>query len=206
MPAKREMVESQPVLTTSTLPFGPDGSATAQSQTGLLKQIIREAKAGSYESALQLSARAIADDPLVANARGVCLMRMKQYDDAVALFRWLVLNPGQTWVRSDRPTYFLTNFATALLLVGNVDGCLHVLRQIRNETPRARQIREAIARHEATLTFWEKLEWWINRTVTPSKTVSFDFAPGEFGPLEQYADSMLPGAENDAVSSNATDV
>jgi hypothetical protein len=153
-----------------------------------MHRVLDEVAFGRYENALKIVSPATATDPVLANARGVCLMRMGMYDDSVALYRWLVLNPGQSLVRRDRPAYFKTNFATALLVAGNVDGCLHVLHQIHEDSPRIRQLREAISQWEAALTYWQKLDWWINRCVPSNRPVTIHFEPGEFGPVEQIVD------------------
>jgi hypothetical protein len=148
----------------------------------LLKSISDAAAAGQYDRAVSLSSLHSADDPVIANARGVCLMRDGRLAEALDLFRWLVMNPGCTWIRTDRPNYFLTNYATILLLTGHWEDCLAVLREVKTDSAVVKRLRAVFQAWEATLTFGQKLHWWVHRAVPPDHPIEIDFTPGEFGP------------------------
>lgn len=99
-------------------------------------------------------------DPLLKNARGVCLLRLGQPDLAVRVFRQLCLTSGGFILRDDAPPAFKTNYATALLLGGHPLGCLEVLNEIEDDSnPAARQLRAALAEWEAGLSLWRRLMW-----------------------------------------------
>jgi hypothetical protein len=194
MPFQRESTASE--IQNTALCRAPASlpSATSESTLSIMRRVIESVAAGRLDAALDITNAITEPDPVVANAKGVCLMRLGKPAAAVVVYRCLVLNPGQTFLRADRPTYFKANYATALLLAGNVDGCLHILHQIRDESPEVRQLRATIHQWETTLSFWQKLDWWINHTVPPDHPISMSFVPGEFGPYEQQV-RLLPKAD-----------
>jgi hypothetical protein len=148
----------------------------------LLAEVLKEADKKHYDRAISLSRKHGCQDPDIINARGVCLMRTDKYDEAIVLFRGLVLEPGCTWMRRDRPVHYKTNFATALLLGGHPNGCLEVLCDLAGDaSPSANVLRSAIKRWESSLPFWAWLDWKINRTEPKNRPVQIDFEPGDFG-------------------------
>ena len=122
------------------------------------------------------------EDLDIVNARGVCLMRSGKYNEAVALFRNLVLQPGCIWMRKDRPAHYKCNFAAALLLGGHPGGCLEILQELRGqEPPEAALLRSAIKKWESTLPFWAWVNWKTGRIEPDNCPVPIDFEPGDFG-------------------------
>lgn len=147
----------------------------------LLNQIIREGLKGHYEQAVTLSRKSGASDLDVINARGVCLMRLGKYREAVVLFRNLVLQPGCVGMRYDRPAHYKTNYATALLLGGHVGGCLDVICELGDQAPqRTALLRNAIQRWVATLPFWTWCNWKVYGVEPLTYPVTLDFDAGEF--------------------------
>jgi hypothetical protein len=147
-----------------------------------MQRVLRLAAAGSYQKALGvLSAHGGRDDQL-RNARGVCLLRLGKVEEAIRLYRELVLKPGCMWARPELPVHYKTNYATALLLGGHPAGGLDVLAEIKDEQdPRVRQLRAAIKKWESELSFWQKLNWKIGSISPTNRPVKLDFEPGEFG-------------------------
>ncbi|HEY1376983.1 MAG TPA: hypothetical protein VGF55_09320, partial [Gemmataceae bacterium] len=97
---------------------------------------------GQPRKGLDLLARCGLGSPWAANATGVCLLRLGDARRAIGLFRGLVLGPGGLVLRRDVPTAFKTNFATALLMDGNVPGCTGVLAEVREDDhPAVRKLR-----------------------------------------------------------------
>jgi hypothetical protein len=116
--------------------------------------------------------------PAMKNARGVCLMRMQQPALAVRTFRSVVLDHNGLSLRADVPTVYKTNFATALLLEGNVSGCQSVLDEIRDEDdPGVQKLRAVIRKWVAELSFLQKLAWKAGSQ--PVRAASIDFLPGD---------------------------
>ncbi len=133
---------------------------------------------GQPRKALDLLARSRAGSPWAVNATGVCLLRLGDVRGAIELFRGLVLAPGGLVLRRDVPTAFKTNFATALLLDGNVAGCISVLAEVREEGhPAVRRLRAALRGWQAGMSFWEKVRWHLGSP--PDRAVELGFDPGE---------------------------
>lgn len=150
-------------------------------QNPTFERAIVQIQARHYEKAVDLL-RSAGGAPEVRNAMGVCLLRLGRHEHAINTLRELVLAPGCTWMRSDRPAQYKVNFATALLLGGHPAGCVEVLGEIHNEAlPAVKQLREAINRWQKTLTFWQRLNWKLGQVEPPNPVVSVDFEPGVFG-------------------------
>lgn len=112
------------------------------------------------------------------NARGVCLMRMGKHQEALDLYRGLVLQSGTIWMRPESPTACKVNFATALLLAGHPAGCDGVLAEInREDHPAVIRLRLALKQWKSELSVWQRLLLAIGQE--PSHPATLPFAPGE---------------------------
>jgi hypothetical protein len=157
------------------------GNKPAEQHADVLYRAIDLAAEGRCDKALSLLNRAKGRDDQIVNAIGVCLLRQGRFEEAVPLFRRLVLAPGCTWMRS-APTAYKTNYATALLLSQRPAGCLEILGELHCEKdPTVQRLRAAIKRWESQLTFWQRLNWWLGRIEPSNRTVPLDFPPGDFG-------------------------
>ena len=97
---------------------------------------------------------------------------------AVELFQRLLLESDSLVLRSDCPVPFVTNYATALLLEGNVRGASVVLHELRREAhPAARRLRDAVASWRGRLSWWARLQYSLYGVV--SVPITLDFPPGE---------------------------
>lgn len=155
----------------------------APSSTGdaTMQRIVRFVEASNYEKALDLLNSA-ARSPEARNARGVCLLRLGRYQDAMRLYRDLVMAPGGTWLRGDVPLHQKFNYAVSLLLGGHPAGCLEVLADINErEHPMNLTIRAAIRKWEASLPFFARLNWKFGKIEPANHPVRVDFLPGDFG-------------------------
>jgi hypothetical protein len=132
---------------------------------------------GHADKALSLAARAGVTSPWVTNALGVCHLRLGNAKAAVEVFRGLLLT-GSLILREDVPTVFKTNYATALLAADNLAGCLRVLEELREEdNPAVQRLRAAIQRWQTSLSFWQKLNWYLGGQ--PARPLPLDFPLGE---------------------------
>ena len=150
----------------------PGPSSQPSNDSPVLGQVERLLEAGDAESALALFPPSGADDPLLENARGVCLMRLGRFAAAVDLYRALLVEDDTVFLNLDRPTHFITNYATALLLEQNVAGCLSTLEELKQEeNPMVRVLRGAIRQWRRELGWWGRLllalsgvviggKWW----------------------------------------------
>jgi len=142
---------------------------------GKAEQLLAEEQAGG---ALDLIARAKVNSPWATNALAVCQLRLGNEKVAVDLFRGLVLASGGILLRRDVPVAFKTNYATALLSAQNINGCLSVLSEIKQEEhPAVARLRAAIRRWKEGLSFWQKINWYMGGQ--PAHPVVLDFPRGD---------------------------
>jgi len=131
---------------------------------------------GRPEAALELTGRPGVSSPWLANAAAVCQLRLGKARAAVDVLRELVLKGG-LFLREDAPTVFKVNFAAALIADDNLTGGLRVLDELRQEEhPAVREIRDAVRRWEAGMTFWQRLRWRAGGR--PPRPLVLDFPPG----------------------------
>lgn len=153
--------------------------AAEQRSDKTLRDAVRLAESGRYEQALAVLNRSSFNTEAIRNARGVCLMRLGRIEDALRVFRSLVLAPGSTWMKRDLPVVFCTNFCTVLLLAGHPAGCFDALSEIADRNhPSVVRLRQTLDRWQRTLPFWSWLIWKLGSD--PSVPITLDFAPGEF--------------------------
>jgi hypothetical protein len=146
----------------------------------MLRRSMRHVAAGEYQKALDLLS-SDGRDARVRNTRGVCLMRLGRNEEAIRVLRELVMKPGCTWMRSEVATVHKINFATALLLGGHPNGCLDMLAEIKEPNhPSIVRLQATVGRWVSSLSFWQKLNWWVYGIVPAKRPVTIDFLPGEF--------------------------
>ncbi len=114
----------------------------------------------------------------LSNAHAVCLMRMARFDKAVEVFRGFVLADNGLSLKPRLPEKYAVNFATALLLTGNLDGCLQTLEEAGEEARQgASDLYEAIARWKKSLPLGRRL-WAAMGGMLPPGPIPLPFAPG----------------------------
>jgi|GEM_PF-1567620 len=118
-------------------------------------------------------------DPRLKNAYGVCLLRLGEPARAVSTFRELALQSGGICLRPDVPLLFKTNYATALILAGNIAGGVSILREVRQpDDPGVQKIEAALHCWRDQMTFLQRILWKLLESLPPFP-VEFDFPPGE---------------------------
>jgi Flp pilus assembly protein TadD len=146
----------------------------------VLEKVRRLLESTRVAEALQLLASCNAKDWRVQNARGVCLMRLGRIEEAIRIFRDLTLEAGSIIMKSNLDPQVQLNFATALLLDQNVEGCERVLAEIEANSESGLSVteplRSALRDRECNLTWKQKLLVWITRR---HPMVRLNFPPGE---------------------------
>jgi hypothetical protein len=133
---------------------------------------------GNPSAALDAVVAPKLDSPWLANAAGVCQLRMGNAKVALDVFRRLVLAPGGLFLRQEAPTVFKANFAAALIAEGNLAGGVQSLDDARDEAhPAVRKLREAVGRWAQKLTFWQKVNWKLGGQ--PDGGPVLDFPAGD---------------------------
>jgi hypothetical protein len=130
--------------------------------TDVLSGVAARLEAGEPTAAVDLIRKARVASPWVVNASGVCHLRRGDADQAVQVFRGLVLGAGGIQLRPDAPATFKANLAAGLFAAGNVSGCLAVLAELRgDEHPAVDGVRRAVARWRKGLSFWQKVSFHL---------------------------------------------
>jgi hypothetical protein len=129
------------------------------------------------DKALEVISRSRLASPWITNAAGVCQLRLGNARQAVSAFQSLVV-VSAVLLKRDAPMVFKTNYAVALLASDNLPGCLSVLNEIHEEqNATVQQIRAAIQRWKQSLSFWQKVRWYLGDD--PRRKVAIDFPLGE---------------------------
>ena len=140
-----------------------------------VRQLLDEGRPDQALETIQRSGQRSRD---VENARGVCLLRLGKCDQAFALFRDLVFPAGSFSIDPQTPIVFRTNYATALLLTGNVMVGQSILAQIEDKQhPAVVKLRSAIKQWKKSLGLFRRL--LVPVGIYPDRPVTMDFPPGD---------------------------
>ncbi|MCU0961510.1 MAG: tetratricopeptide repeat protein [Pirellulaceae bacterium] len=171
--------------------------ASPESAPAIGGKAARYVASGNYQKALD-HLRSARLDPALRNVMGVCLLRLGKVDEAVRVFRELVLHAGCTWVRPDVPTVYITNYATALLLQGHPSGCQDVLASLTDLShPTRQKLLGAINAWSASLGFWQRLNWRFGRIEPGECHIPIDFVPGDLDSGDAAPDTYHHDASRD---------
>jgi len=119
--------------------------------------------------------------PAETNALGVCLLRLGNHQEAIQLFRGLVLPGGGVITSRDVPATYRLNFASALLADGNYDGFISFLNDVpAADHSEARRLHEVHDRWLQSMSLGRKLLWHLGLLQPPS----WPSLPAEAGTLE----------------------
>lgn len=141
-----------------------------------LARVEQELQAGRAKQALEILRRTDVSSPWMANALGVCQMRLGQTQAAVETLRKLAVADHLSF-RADTPVVFKANFATALLLSANLAGGVRMLKEIGAvRHPAVERLQAALTQWRNSLSFWERINWWLGGE--PSRPVALD-SPGD---------------------------
>lgn len=140
-----------------------------------VEALLREARPNE---ALTLLPTAGSRDPLLRNAEAVCRLRLGEHEQAIMIFRDLVLSGLR--LRHDIPMGLQTNYAAALLSAENLEGCEWILSEIVRQgdtNDMFDTLRRGINSWRASLSFADKLKMWflgVRKPILPP-----GFVPGE---------------------------
>lgn len=169
------------------------GPAVELSTLARAKQLIQQKKYALAIDQLHNSGQ----DVMLKNAKGVCLLRLGNYAAAVNLYREIVFKPGCVWVRPDVPTVYKVNFATALLLTGNLEGGISILGQTLDEShPGVQRLRACIGQWKRKFSLWQRILLMCGFGDESQTVVPLDFELGLFedGVIEEFATNLTAPA------------
>ena len=171
----------------------PSARKPEESSDPYLRRALQQAAEGHYEKALE-TLKMAKGTKAVSNARGVCLLRLGRAEDAIRVYRGLVLQSGQNFAKPDVPTEYVLNFATSLFLSGSPSGCLSLICYLDEvQHPSVRRLRDAVRSWVKTLSFWQRVNWWCGEIEPHDCRPSIDFPAGDFTEwFPESADAVDP--------------
>ncbi len=163
----------------TTSPVGQSKNVNPSDNTGeadAYAKVCRLLETGRVDEALTL-ARSRHDAPM-KNAQGVCLMRKGLAEDAVRVYRPLVLDNTGLFMREQIPPVYKTNYALALLLSGHIAGGISILNEVAGEDdPSVERLRKLVADWKSKLSFFQRLGLIVG--LEPKRPFELDSPPGE---------------------------
>jgi hypothetical protein len=131
---------------------------------------------GNPEKALQFLDKE-SQHPELANARGVCLMRLHKTDAALDVLREIVFGKFIA-IPASTPALYKANYLTALLLKGFTQMAIEIEATLdAQDHPYIAKLKTALREWKHQLPLHRKLLCLIK--LYPSQTVELPFLPGE---------------------------
>ncbi|MBN1125497.1 MAG: tetratricopeptide repeat protein [Sedimentisphaerales bacterium] len=163
--------KSQPSRNEQLVPGAAKGHFTLNHIRDLLKE-------GRVKDALDLINRHQESSDDWQNARGVCLLRLGLYKEALEVLRPIVFPDNSICMPEGVPALYRVNFATAMLLMHYMDGAMLIIKHFdQNGHPYVKQLHEAVTKWRQSLTSLQKmgliLGFW------PKKAIQMDFPLGD---------------------------
>ena len=153
-------------------------SAAGQGRPVDLGEVRSLLDAGRTAEAVQRIQAAGDGPPEVRNAHAVCLLRLGKPEAAVTLLRRLVLPNDTMSIDEDIPDKYKLNFATALLMEGNLAGYQNALAALQDpQHPTAERLRAAVAGWRKRLSFSQRIG--LAMGFVPDVPIELGFPPGE---------------------------
>jgi hypothetical protein len=148
-------------------------NTTIQEKLAVVRNLLNS---GNPEKALLFLDRE-SQHPELANARGVCLMRLNKIDAALDVLREVVFGKFIA-IPSSTPALYKANYLTALLLKGFTQMAIEI--EVTLETkdhPYIGRLKESLREWKRGLPLHQKLLCLIK--LYPNQTVELPFLPGE---------------------------
>ena len=109
-------------------------------------------------------------DPELLNCRGVCLLRLREFPQAISPFRMAALNPSTFHVHAHVANHIKINFAIALFFGGEPKGGLEALAEVKHSEndPSVLMLHRQTKLWVRDMSLFRRLDWYLNR-VAPKK-------------------------------------
>lgn len=132
---------------------------------------------GEYKHALDALSKNTTDHE-VLNCRGVCLLRMREFAQAINPLRMVALNSSTFQVREAIPSHIKINFALALFFGGEPAGAMETLSQIKppEDDPCVMMIRSYAKQWVKQMSLLRRVDWYLNR-IAPKQGPSLPDEP-----------------------------
>ncbi len=152
---------------------------SASPSFGVLEQVKQLLADNRPEEAHGLLGRVRDTSAPVVNARAVCLLRLGRPQEAARILGPLAYSNGGMMPNLEALLSVRVNYATALLLSGNISGCQGALRDLfREEHPSIDRLRGALAKWRKSQGLWRRLLMAVGVEPYGARVVP-DSPPGE---------------------------
>lgn len=132
-------------------------------------------KSGSPEKALHLIDKET-HQPELANARGVCLLRLNKIDPALEVFKEIVFQ-NFICIPLTTPSLYKANYLTALILKGNTQTAMDLEKTLNGSShPYVVELKQAIQNWRRALPWYQRMLCKVN--LYPNKAMKLPFVPG----------------------------
>nr|AKB95179.1 hypothetical protein [uncultured bacterium] len=170
-------------LVTAATNHSATSPASSQSLPDPARRLVAN---GEYAKAYDLL-QTLPHSTYVRNAMAVCAIRSGRIDQAISIYRDLLLIPGTTILRKESPDLLKVNFAIAVLLKGLPSGALDILDEVKDPIQiSAVRVKSAIRQWSNSLSFWRRWDWKINRIDPVGCQVPIELELGNFELGEFY--------------------
>lgn len=124
---------------------------------------------GEYARALEVLSNNT-NDPEMLHCRGVCLLRLREFKQAISPLRLAALNPSTFHVHEHVANHIKINFAIALFFGGEPVGGLETLAEVKHEekNPSVLMIHRQTNLWVKEMSLFRRLDWYLNR-IAPNK-------------------------------------
>ncbi|OYP34158.1 hypothetical protein [Rhodopirellula sp. MGV] len=168
-----------------------------QPSSQLPSRVIQAIAAGDYATACD-ALQAMSCTPKQRDVLGVCFIRAGRFQSAVELYKSMCLLHNTTMLRPGIEDSVKINYATAVLLAGRPSGALEILADVVNHSNDEELVlRTAIKEWERSLSFWQRLDWRLNRIQPPNTCVTIN------GTLGMLPSGLLESASSSRPESDA---
>lgn len=141
----------------------------------VLKNVDRLLQEGATDKALELLQRSKSNSPWLANATGVCQMRLGKPRLAIDIYRRILVSGGLS-LKTDAPVIFKINFAAALLLNNSLTGYRATIAEAQAEDhPKTLKLESEIQSWKSKMTGWQRLKLSLGLEPPP---IQLSFQPG----------------------------
>ncbi len=119
---------------------------------------------GEYKLALEALSKHTTD-PEVLNCRGVCLLRMHGFVEAISPLRMVALNSSTFHVHEHVANHIKINFAIALFFGGEPGGGLDTLAEVKHslDDPSVLMLRRQTKHWVQGMNLFRRMDWYLNR-------------------------------------------
>jgi len=151
---------------------------SAVDTVAVLNRVRHMLDSAQIENALEVLVASGQNCPAIANAKGVCLLRLGKPEEAAKIFCKLVFPHDDFTIPEDVPTTFRINYATAWFLTGDFVAGSDLLKQISDHShPAVQRLKTAVRQWKRSLPWWRRMLLPIG--FYPDKPLRLDFLPGE---------------------------